>query len=243
MQEQCSRIGVTLATLRRMSGLRARVRAELTAEIEATARRHLATDGPAGLSLRAIARELDMVSSAIYRYFPSRDDLLTALIIQSYDELGAAAEIADSTCDPADPRSRFAAVGRAAYHWARTNPAEYALIFGTPVPGYAAPPDTIGPATRFTFTLVQILAEVSRQNGRPAVAPTVSAAVAVDLDRLAAMAGVEIDDELFLAGMQVWMALFGMISFILFGQLNNVVADVDALAESCIDTWARTVMA
>jgi AcrR family transcriptional regulator len=226
-----------------MSGLRARVRAELITEIEATARRHLATEGPAGLSLRAIARDLGMVSSAIYRYFPSRDDLLTALIIRAYDDLGEVAEVADRSVAVDDPTARFVAVGLAAYGWARAHPSEYALIFGTPVPGYAAPPDTIGPATRFTFTLVRILAEIQRQGGRPAVPPMVAAGIADDLDRLGALAGVTIDHDLFLAGMQVWMALFGMISFVLFGQLHNVVADVDALAESCIDAWARSVHA
>ena len=70
---------------------RERVRAELTREIADTARRHLATEGAAGLSLRAVAREMGMVSSAVYRYFPSRDDLLTTLIIDGYNAVGAAA--------------------------------------------------------------------------------------------------------------------------------------------------------
>ena len=72
-------------------GARARVRAELTEEIKAVARRHLAESGAAALSLRAVARDVGMVSSAVYRYFPSRDDLLTALIVEAYDALGTAA--------------------------------------------------------------------------------------------------------------------------------------------------------
>ena len=73
---------------------RERARAELTDEIKAVARRQLATVGAQGLSLRAVSRELGMVSSALYRYFPSRDDLLTVLIIDAYDALGEAAEAA-----------------------------------------------------------------------------------------------------------------------------------------------------
>ncbi|WP_174527125.1 TetR family transcriptional regulator [Micromonospora maritima] len=80
--------------------LRARVRAGMIEEIKAVARRHLATDG-ANLSLRAVARDLGMVSSAVYRYFPSRDDLLTALILESYDALGDAVETADADADRA----------------------------------------------------------------------------------------------------------------------------------------------
>ena len=85
-----------------------------------------------------------MVSSAIYRYFPSRDDLLTALIIDAYDALGDAVEAADAAVDRADLRGRWLAVCRAARAWALAHPAEYALIYGSPVPGYAAPDDTVG---------------------------------------------------------------------------------------------------
>src|SRR5688572_33118913 len=98
--------------------LRARVRAEMIDEIKATARRHLAADG-ANLSLRAVARDLGVVSSAIYRYFPSRDDLLTALILEAYDGLGAAVEAAEAAvADRADLRARWFAVGRSARAWA-----------------------------------------------------------------------------------------------------------------------------
>ena len=76
---------------------RDRARVELTEEIKAVARRHLAEQGSAALSLRAVAREVGMVSSAVYRYFPSRDDLLTALIIDAYDAVGERAEAAERT--------------------------------------------------------------------------------------------------------------------------------------------------
>ena len=95
---------------------RERVRAELTAEITDAARRQLAEVGAAALSLRAVAREVGMVSSAVYRYFPSRDELLTRLIIESYDALGAAAEEADDPSLP--PRERWLAVCRAVRGWA-----------------------------------------------------------------------------------------------------------------------------
>src|SRR4051812_49942227 len=86
---------------------RARARAELTEEIKAVARRHLADQGSAALSLRAVAREVGMVSSAVYRYFPSRDELLTALIVEAYDAVGAAAEAAhDATAGATAPGRR-----------------------------------------------------------------------------------------------------------------------------------------
>ena len=83
-----------------MPGIRERARAETTAEIIRLAREQIAEHGAAELSLRAIARDLGMVSSAIYRYFASRDELLTRLIIDSYDRLGEAVEAADARCRP-----------------------------------------------------------------------------------------------------------------------------------------------
>ena len=78
------------------TSVRARVRAEMTEEIKATARRHLAEQGAPNLSLRAVAREVGLVSSAVYRYFASRDELLTALILDAYNSLGEAAERAEA---------------------------------------------------------------------------------------------------------------------------------------------------
>jgi AcrR family transcriptional regulator len=226
---------------RPMVGLRARVRAELTAEIKASARRQMAAEGSASLSLRAIARELGMVSSAIYRYFPSRDDLLTALIIDAYNELGEVAERTDAIGDRDDLAGRWRRLADAAFTWAREHTAEYGLIFGTPVPGYAAPTDTIEPATRFTRVLIGLLDDASRLGVRPAVAVEAGPAVHRDLDRLRAELGVGIDDVTFLAGMQTWMALFGAITFILFGQLNNVITDMDEFFAVTAEALGRQV--
>src|SRR3954469_2256357 len=126
---------------------RAENRVEITRTIQATARRPLAEVGPAALSLRAIARDVGMVSSAVYRYFPSRDELLTALIVQAYDELGDAVERADTpAADRDDLAGRVGALCPAIHDGARANPHEYALVYGSPVPGYAAPDTTVASA-------------------------------------------------------------------------------------------------
>src|SRR5215475_3527504 len=140
---------------------RERARAEITSEILEAGRRHLATDGAAALSLRAIARDMGMASSAVYRYVASRDDLLTRLIIDAYDSLGSAAESADAGIDRGDLAGRWGVICRAVRGWALANPNEWALIYGSPVPGYAAPADTIGPASRVSILLVQILADAA----------------------------------------------------------------------------------
>src|SRR6266568_4903490 len=150
------------------ASIRARVRAEMIDEIKDAARRQLATEG-ANLSLRAIARELGMVSSALYRYFASRDDLLTALIIDAYNAIGEVGERADAAiADRLDLTYRWLTVGHAWRDWALANPAEYALILGSPVPGYAAPEDTVGPASR-RFLVIAAIIRDGQQSG--ALAP------------------------------------------------------------------------
>ena len=123
-QEHRSRLRSVLSSgiLERVTTARERVRAELTAEITDAARRQLGEVGAAALSLRAVAREVGLVSSAVYRYFPSRDDLLTRLIIDGYDALGAAAEAADRPDEA--PRERWLAVCRAVRGWALAHPHE-----------------------------------------------------------------------------------------------------------------------
>src|SRR5262245_31282308 len=138
---------------------RARARAELTIEIKEEARRQLAAEGAQRLSLRAVARELGMVSSALYRYFPSRDDLLTALIIDAYNALGESAEQAAAQAPPADFRGRWHACATAVRGWALAHPHEYALIYGSPVPGYQAPAETIAPAGRVALVIGAVLVD------------------------------------------------------------------------------------
>uniref|UniRef100_UPI0013B38CCA TetR/AcrR family transcriptional regulator n=1 Tax=Nonomuraea lactucae TaxID=2249762 RepID=UPI0013B38CCA len=138
---------------------RERVRAELTREIADIARRRLATEGAGGLSLRAVAREMGMVSSAIYRYFPSRDDLLTALIIDGYNALGEAVERADASCPPDSFPDRWSAVCHAVRDWALAHPHEYTLLYGSPVPGYHAPQDTVPARARDVTVMGRIVAD------------------------------------------------------------------------------------
>lgn len=222
---------------------RERARAEITAEILAAARGHLATQGAAALSLRAIARDLGMASSALYRYFESRDALLTRLIVDAYDSLGAAAEASEAAVDRDDLPGRFAAICQAVRTWALANPNEYALIYGSPVPGYVAPSDTIGPAIRVTALLMWIIIDGTAQGRLPAeqthdaTPPPAAAALAPIRSQLPADIGVHVIQR----GLMVWTGLFGVVSFELYGQLHQVVgddrADRDAFFAECIRRW------
>lgn len=223
------------------TSLRARVRAEMVDEIKRAARRHLAADG-ANLSLRAVARDLGMVSSAVYRYFPSRDELLTALIIDAYDALGAAAEAAEAAVDRADLVGRWRAVAHGIRDWAVANPHEYALIYGSPVPGYAAPQNTIGPASRPTIVLGAILAD-GVASGVLSVRPgdRLSAPVAAEVERAAEAIAPGVPATVLARGMIAWTELFGAISFDLFGRLTNVIDDRRAWFDHQVDAMADLV--
>ncbi len=207
---------------------------ETTAEILRLARAQVAEQGAAALSLRAIARDMGMVSSAIYRYFASRDELLTRLIVESYDRLGEAAQAADTAVrNRADHAARWRAVARAIRAWALANPAEYALLFGTPVPGYAAPQDTIGPASRYTAVLLGLLAEMHAAGNRPK--GTVPTRMRADIARLRELLGLDIGDVLLARGMVAWANLMGAISLELFGHLHNVVDTPGALYDVVVE--------
>jgi AcrR family transcriptional regulator len=244
----CSDDGPVSAPLRSVPRTaRERARAEITSEILQAGRRHLATDGAAALSLRAIARDLGMASSAVYRYVASRDELLTRLIIGAYDALGAATESREAGVDRADLSGRWAATCRAVRDWALANPNDWALIYGSPVPGYVAPADTIGPASRVANLLVQILADAAAAGielpdparrklgtaGRAALAPVLAALPE------------QVSDVAIQAGLMAWSALLGTVSLELFGQFHNVVGeepgDRDAFFAECIARWAAQI--
>ncbi|MEW2163666.1 TetR/AcrR family transcriptional regulator [Streptomyces sp. NPDC007084] len=204
-------------------GARARARIEVTAAIKDEARRQLAADGAAKLSLRAVARELGMVSSALYRYFPSRDDLLTALIIDAYNSLGEAAESAHSAVADDAPRDRWIAVCAAARRWALEHPHEYALIYGSPVPGYVAPQETVPAAARVGLLLIDIVRDAHRGKGVARI--KLSAELTVEARRMSADLAPDLPPEVIVPLVAAWAQLYGLIGFEVFGQFNRVVED------------------
>ena len=224
-----------------MAGIRERARAAHTAEIVRLARQQLESDGAANLSLRAIARDLGMASSAIYRYFASRDELLTRLIIDSYDRLGEVVEVADRTIKRRnDFIGRWRAMTHSIHAWAVANPAEYSLLFGTPVPGYAAPLDTIGPASRYTIVLLQLTVEVEAA-GHTA-SEKVSAALRRDYARFRDRFDVPASDQMLMKGMAAWAGVMGAINLELFGHLHNVIDTPGALFEAVVELQGRQLI-
>ncbi len=222
---------------------RERARVELTREIKETARRHLAQEGAAGLSLRAVARDLGMSSSALYRYFASRDDLLTALIIDSYDAFGEVAEKADAKAVRAGAPTgeRWLTVTRAVRRWALGHRHEWALVYGTPIPGYAAPQDTVEPATRLHRVLVHVVQDaIAAGDIEVPARPLPGPRLLTDLAKATAGSPEPPFEDVGERVLAIWSAFIGSVSLEVFGQYNRVLTDNDRFADLNVALAAST---
>ena len=226
---------------------RERARAEVMAELLNAARARLIADGAAELSLRAVARDLGMASSAVYRYVESRDALLTLLIIEAYDAVGVVAEAAVADAHGKQPGSVWLDVARAVRGWALEHPHSFELIYGTPVRGYQAPQDTVPHAVRIWAVLVGLVMRADAEgtlsptgpdfDPRGRVAPQVFAFVGfsdpADVpDHVARHAARSVT---------LFTSLVGAISVELFGHLHNVAGDFARMFDVTIGTAAAGV--
>ncbi len=206
-------------------------------EIKQTARRQMAEAGAAALSLRAIASEMGITAPAIYRYFPNRDALVTALIVDAFDALGNALRDAASADRTAPSGERMLAAMRAYRAWALAHPAEFTLLFGTPIPGYDAPSEVTVPAARRAFqTLLE--APLAAWSGGELAAPAAGEpSFATDtLDHPGAPLPRAIFDQL-IAG---WGTFHGLVNLEMTGHLGPATGDAGAAYERAIrDVVAR----
>ena len=198
---------------KRAVGKRATARAATEKKIIEAAERQLAEVGASGISLRKVAQDVGMAPSALYRYYNGIDQLYTALIIRAFNEqtavFDARAKPPPTTCD--DTVELVVLLAMTLRQWALDNPHKYALIYGTPVPGYKAPQDTIPPA-----------AGVGR----------IFAASCVYLTD-----GVVYDPMDYLPEYMAsfFVAIYGVISFELFGQLVGVVDDPEVFLRHTVE--------
>jgi AcrR family transcriptional regulator len=211
-----------------MATAREMARERFTEDIVAAATRQLAEVGAAALSLRSVARELGVASSAVYRYVPSRDALLTELILRAYRDLGAAATAVERERPREDHAGRFRAIAGAIRDWARAHPHRYALIFGSPVPGYAAPRETVAAATIATMLLVNVLQDAHGGAPDDDDGPGLERGIAQDIGYSGPM-------RYLTEGIRTWSETYGLISFELFGHLVGSVADADVFFAAAVD--------
>ncbi len=199
-------------------GKRQETRDRIEGQIIELGRRHLVTEGAAGLSLRAIARDLGMVSSAVYRYVSSRDDLLTLLLVDAYSELADTVDRARESVG-GSWRDQVIQIARAARGWAIAQPASWTLLYGSPVPGYHAPTDrTVGPGTRVVGALFNAIAGGIDAGNIPVSNVPVAQPLSSDFSRLRAEFDFPGDDSAVAKCFLLWAALVGAISLEVFGQ-------------------------
>ncbi|WP_037825257.1 TetR/AcrR family transcriptional regulator [Streptomyces sp. NRRL B-1347] len=200
--------------------LRERRRAAATREILEAAEAQLSEHGPAALSLRAVARSLGMTVQALYHYFPSRDDLVTALIAKTYDDLAAAMQDGlDAAADePGAPR--LVAVAGAYRQWAIDHPERFQLLYGTPLRYYAAPPE--GPTTQAVRRMGamferELFGGFTTEQLAAADVPELSPALREDLERLPADGMGTLPPPAVALLMSAWGQLHGLVVLEVFG--------------------------
>lgn len=131
---------------------------DLQTAIKETAWKQISEAGAPTLSLRSIARELNITAPSIYNYFPSRDGLVTVLIVDAYNSLAESQESSIKNLATDDRSGRLFELGMAYRAWAVSYPQRYQLIFGTPIPHYHAPNEiTLPAAARAMVPLTQAI--------------------------------------------------------------------------------------
>lgn len=213
---------------------RERMRTITQEEIKALARRQMAEGGTAAISLNAIARAMDLTAPALYHYFASREALLTALIIDAYNQLADALAAAAAAHPATAYAERLYAASLAYRGWALEHPTDFLLIFGNPIPGYDAPADQTSLAARRVFAVflnqMQAAADAGKLRLDPRhirLAPSLCPLSADEPDHTA-------DPEVRLAGIAAWTVIHGIVILELVGQLHHTISNGGQFyAEEC----------
>ena len=195
--------------------------------IKETAWKQAAEYGAAALSLRAIARELNITAPAIYNYFPSRDHLVTALIVDAYTSLGDSQKSTLENTSKKDGAARFSTLGIAYRDWAVKNPQRYQLIFGTPLPDYDAPEDTTTPAAAWALLPLIEIVQVLYNEGNLRVErfAKLSAKLKSMLETWKQFTGSTVENEVLYTAYVVWSRVHGLVMLELGRQLPSFFTD------------------
>jgi AcrR family transcriptional regulator len=221
---------------------RERLRAAALEEITMAARQQMAEGGPASISLRAVARRVGMTPSNLYRYFATLDDLITALVADSYTSFGTALSAARDSRPVDDPAGRLTAIGLAYREWAIEHPSEFGLIFGDPIPGYKAPLDgaTAQAAGAGAGVVLSVFVDAwSRGELRPPDEPPLPDRLATQLGMAARAWAPDAPPWLVLMFLRDMLHIHGMVSFEVFGHTEVMVGEPELLFRTELDAMLR----
>ena len=212
--------------------MRERYRAHVRHEVKQAALRQLEESGPAAVSISAIGKQLGMSGPALYRYFASRDELLTELVIDAYHDLADALRAAASQPAGLEPRPRFKALARAYRSWALAQPHRYRLLYGPPLPGYDAHAQRLVDASQAAMS--QLLG-VLRELGDP-TAPAPPEPLASQLRAWALAHDLGTGPAAALRAVLVWSRLHGLVSLEIAGNFASMGIDPDQVFEAQLGT-------
>jgi AcrR family transcriptional regulator len=223
---------------------RERQRAATIEEIKQIARQRMAENGPAALSLRAIAREMGMTSPALYRYFPSRDDLVTALILDAFNSLAESQEANFEAFCSASYRDRLLTLAEDYRAWALRYPELYSLIFGTPIPNYHAPAEITGPAAqRSMVPFIRLVTEVHEagQLQYPKAYTGLSPEFKRTLEVAGDEKGYDQPPEMVLLTLTGWGRIHGLVSQELYNHLPPIIDNPGEYFRSDMVAWLNSI--
>jgi AcrR family transcriptional regulator len=200
-------------------------------EVKAVARRLMQVHGAAGISIRAIAREMDLTPPAIYRYYPSLADLITALIVEAYEALAQA--VAQAIQPQHSPVEQLRAFSHYYRHWALNHPTDFQLIYGTPIPGYQAPGDITIPAAARSYGHLLVILQQADQT-RQLRPQTLPPGVAVYLESLQRQGYAEFSQQVLYIAPMLWATLHGLVTLELSHHLPSVVGNSDSFYNAAL---------
>jgi len=215
------------------------------ARIKGAAHRRITTNGPAGMDLAAVAADAGIETEQLHRHYARRDDLLTAMILDAYNAMGAAAEESDRRAVEAgaSPLHRWVAICRSVRIWVMAHPQEYTLIWGPPLPGYGAPPETMIAGARTALALIGVLRQADSQGqlSTAGAGSTFSGGMRRNVETLAGGMLVGLAPDVIARVLVAWTQLLGALSFSVYGHVNGFAADPDAFFDHAAEAMGKFV--
>jgi AcrR family transcriptional regulator len=215
---------------------RERLRTATLAEIKDVARRLLVTGGPGAVSLRAIAREMGMTPAALYRYYPSLEELVAGVCADLYDECREHLERARDACPPDDTGAQVYAVCRAFRRWSIEHQAEFGLMFGSPVADIGGEHDKREPhlaAMRFALVFATLFAQLWAKAPFPIPADDeIDPTLRVQLESYIGELGTSLPAGAAQLFLSCWIRLYGMVALEVFGHLHFALTEPEPMFEA-----------
>ncbi|MBX3082509.1 MAG: TetR/AcrR family transcriptional regulator [Anaerolineae bacterium] len=200
---------------------RERQREATREEIKTIALKQMARKGTAGLSLRGIAEEMGLTVTALYRYYGSLDDLITALIMDGFDAQADSLQAAVDRNLRNGAGAQLLALMLDYRDWALANPAVFQLLYGNPIPGYEAPAELTVPKAKRGIDIVFSVLMPEFQAGTlrlpPEADPNVIKAALADYPGL--------DPALLYITIEGRLRMHGLVMLELHGHLEGTVID------------------